>query len=232
MIHKNFHCELYFIRHGESLTNVKSKFISHMDFNSALTKTGQIQSKLLGQRLKKENIHFDAIYSSSFIRTVETTKIMIDNMGTPDQKFNVVHDLVEQQLPGWRGKLKKNINTSKDVLNKKTMGMDYIPPGGESLKQVERRMAVWIENEILTNSKYLNKNHPIKIAVIGHGQALQALFHYIMGFDEKLIERFCLYNCSISRFLFNEDGWTIISINDSTHTNGNRSNPSVNRLVF
>ena len=203
-----------------------------MDFNSALTKTGQIQSKLLGQRLKKENIHFDAIYSSSFIRTVETTKIMIDNMGTPDQKFNVVHDLVEQQLPSWRGKLKKNINTSKDVLNKKTMGMDYIPPGGESLKQVERRMAVWIENEILTNSKYLNKNHPIKIAVIGHGQALQALFHYIMGFDEKLIERFCLYNCSISRFLFNEDGWTIISINDSTHTNGNRSNPSVDRLVF
>ena len=232
MLHENFHCELYFIRHGESKTNVESKYAAHMDFNSALTQTGQTQAKLLGKRLKKEKIHFDAIYSSSFIRTLETTEIMLENMDIPDQNFHVVHDIIEQQHPGWRGKLKKDINSSWDALDDKGMGMDYIPPGGESLKQVERRMATWIENEILTNSKYLNKNHPMKIAVIGHGQSLQALFHYIMGFDEKLIARFCLYNCSISRFIFNQRGWTIISINDSTHTNGHRPNPSINRLVF
>ena len=232
MTHENFHCELYFIRHGESLTNVDSNYIAYGNFNSALTKTGQTQAKLLGKRLRKEKIHFDAVYSSSFIRTVETTKIMLDNMGLPDQSFKIVHDLIEHQSPELRGKLKKDVNAKRDALNKKTMGMDYIPPGGESLKQLERRMGIWVENEILTNPEYLNKNHPIKIAAIAHGQSLQALFHYIMGFDEKLIERFSLYNCSISRFLFNKNGWTIISINDSIHTNGNRPNPSVNRLIF
>ena len=65
MLHENFHCELYFIRHGESKTNVQSKYAAHMDFNSALTQTGQTQAKLLGKRLKKEKIHFDSMRNAA-----------------------------------------------------------------------------------------------------------------------------------------------------------------------
>ena len=42
--------------------------------------------------------------------------------------------------------------------------------------------------------------------------------HYIMGIDNRLLQRTDIFNCSISRFRFGKLGWSIGTINDSSHT--------------
>ncbi len=59
---------VYFIRHGESLSNVKKTFTGQQ--NAKLSKTGLKQAELIKNFF--ENISVDEIYSSTLIRTVQT----------------------------------------------------------------------------------------------------------------------------------------------------------------
>ena len=102
MIHQNFECEFYFIRHGQSESNALSDRTS-LNPDTSLTRKGFAQARLLGERLKQDSITFDKVYSSSMIRTVQTTQTMLDAMGEPDKEFVRVDAIVEQQSEGWRG---------------------------------------------------------------------------------------------------------------------------------
>jgi broad specificity phosphatase PhoE len=220
LIHENFECEFYFIRHGESETNATAGVLYGANFDSALTDKGVEQAGLLGRRLEREGVEFDRVYSSSMVRTVQTTEIMLDAFGQPGRPFERVDALMEQQAPGWRGVPASEVLTPETVAYMNAKGSHFVPPQGESLRTVQRRTSGWIEDEIIYNEELVASEQPLRIAVIGHGTASQCLFHYIMGFDDRLITRFTLDNCSISRFRFNERGWFPISINDSTHLNG------------
>ena len=103
MIHSDFQCEFYFIRHGESVSNATPGFVAGVNFNAPLTDNGVAQARLLGRRLKGENIRFDRIYSSSLVRAVQTTEAMLEAMDEPGRPFVRVDALIEQQIPGWRG---------------------------------------------------------------------------------------------------------------------------------
>ena len=87
MIHKDFQCEFYFIRHGESTSNATPGFAAGVDFDSPLTSKGLEQARLLGQRLKAEDVRFDRVYSSSLTRAVQTTETMLQAMGEADRDF-------------------------------------------------------------------------------------------------------------------------------------------------
>ena len=82
---------------------------------------------------------------------------------------------------------------------------------------VRRRMATWIENEVIYNNQFIAKYPSARIAIIGHGNATRCLFQYIMGFDSLLIDRIALDNTSISRFIFDSRGWSLVSMNDNSH---------------
>ena len=56
------------------------------------------------------------------------------------------------------------------------------------------------------------------IAIVSHGEATRCMFHFITGFNDRLIFTLRLENCSISRFRFNTNAWSVISINDAYHT--------------
>ena len=94
MIHKDFQCEFYFIRHGESTSNATPGFAAGVDFDSPLTPKGLEQAKRLGHRLKAEGVSFDRVYSSSLMRTVQTTQMMLQAMGEADRDFPKVDALV------------------------------------------------------------------------------------------------------------------------------------------
>ena len=65
------------------------------------------------------------------------------------------------------------------------------------------------------NKEFLNEKK--RICIVSHGITLGALFHYILGFDDKYIWRFALHNTSISEFIFDKRGWFIVKINDAAH---------------
>lgn len=220
MIHKDFECEIYYLRHGESQSNATPGYIAGTNLNSSLTERGIRQAELLGIRLKAEGVKFDRVYSSSMIRTVQTTENMLAAMGDGDRSFPRVDALIEQQMPGWRGVLADDVMTPEMVAYMRGKGSHFVPPEGESFRMVQRRVAGWLEDEIIYNEELVSTSQSLKIAVIGHGAAGRCLFHYIMGFDEVLIGRLAIENCSISRFVFNREGWTPVCVNDNFHIRG------------
>ena len=220
MIHRNFECEIILIRHGQSESNATPGMAAGADFDSPLTPKGVEQARLLGRRLGRENWRFDQIYSSTLRRAVQTTEAMVEAMGQADRPFIKVEALIEQQLPGWRGVPKEQVYTPELVAYMSGKGAHFVAPEGESLRMVERRVSRWIEDELVYNKDLVEREKSLKVAIVGHGTASQCLMHYIMGFDERMVGLMPLENCSISRFLFSSQGWSVLSINDSRHISG------------
>ena len=82
-------------------------------------------------------------------------------------------------------------------------GNDFVGPDGESIREVQKRATNWLEDELIYNRKLCTEPQSFKVAIISHESTMRSLFHYIMGFDQKLIYKIGVDNTSISRFIFN-----------------------------
>ncbi|MCH8818411.1 MAG: histidine phosphatase family protein [Chloroflexi bacterium] len=218
MIHPDFQADFYFIRHGESESNATPGLAAGVNFDAPMTDRGHKQAIALGERLAAEGRSFDRIYSSSLIRAVQTTQGMLRGMGIGDTTFEQSADIIERQVPEWRGRPLAEVQTPEVKLLMAENGIWFKPGDGESHREVERRFSNWLEDELLFNDDFVGQPGRRSVAIISHGLALQALFHYIMGFNDRLVGRFALNNTSISRFRFNHLGWFPVSINDAAHT--------------
>jgi broad specificity phosphatase PhoE len=216
-MHNGFECEFYFIRHGESVSNATPGFVAAANSDTALTSKGFRQAKLLGKRLLRQGISFDRVYASTYRRAIQTARTMLEEMERPDVTIRKAAELMEQQMGDWCGVRQEEALTPATVLRIRTKCAHFVPPSGESYRMVQRRIAGWLEDEIIYNADVAKHGKPLRIAIVGHGAALRCLFHYIMGFDESFIWRTALDNCSISRFRFTHEGWMAISINDAAH---------------
>ena len=217
MIHKDFKCEFYFVRHGESGSNATPGFVAGLDYDSPLTDRGFCQARLLGERLKSERVRFDRVYSSNLARAVETTSAMLDAMGEGDRDFPRVEALMEQQVPGWRGVPIEEVFTPESRAYMLAKGAHFVGPQGESMRVVRRRVSNWLEDEIIYNEKLTSRPTALTIGIVGHGNASRCLFQYIMGFDDSFLWRITLDNTAISRFIFDSRGWSLVRLNDSHH---------------
>ncbi len=219
MIHDGFECEFYFIRHGESESNITPGIAAGKNFDSAMSPRGYAQARALGERLKAEGVTFDRVYSSSLQRASETAAAMLDAMDAREVRPVLVPEIIELQIPAWRGKLAADVKTPDIQLLHASKGGWFVPGGdGEAERIVERRFSNWLEDEILFNPEMGGRPGTHRRAVVSHGAALRCLFHYILGFDDVYVRRFQLDNCSITRFRFTSWGWFPIAINDSSHT--------------
>ena len=219
MIHQNFECEFYFIRHGQSESNALPDRTS-LDPDSSLTSRGFQQARFLGERLRQDGITFDKVYCSSLVRTVQTTQTMLEAMGEPDRDFARVEAIVEQKSDGWRGLRTEDVLTPEILAYMRAKASHFVPPQGESFRMVQRRYANWLEDEILYNDDLTSSPQSLRIAIVGHGAATRCILHYILGFDEQFIWKTALENTSICRFRFNREGWFPICINDAAHLRG------------
>ena len=219
MIHQNFECELYLIRHGQSESNALLDRTS-LDPDSSLTSRGLQQARLLGERLRQDRITFDKVYCSSMFRTVQTTQTMLEAMGESDRDFARVEAIVEQKSDGWRGLRTEDVLTPEILAYMRAKASHFVPPQGESFRMVQRRYANWLEDEILYNDDLTSSPQSLRIAIVGHGAATRCILHYILGFDEQFIWKMALENTSICRFRFNREGWFPICINDTAHLRG------------
>ena len=217
MLHDEFECDFYFIRHGESESNVVSGLAAGKNWDAPMTERGHRQALALGERLRRSGVVFDAIYSSSQIRTVQTTERMLEGMGIPDTPFEKVDEIMELQVPKWRGMPREQAYTPEVTMLRERKGRWFVPDGGESERAVERRVSNWLDDRILRNPEHVEKGKQT-VAVLSHGIALRCLFHSILGFEDRYIRRMALFNTSISRFTFASTGWFPRCINDAAHT--------------
>lgn len=217
MLHKGFSCTFHLVRHGETAVNENDAVIAGRNSETSLNSRGREQAQALGKRFQKEGVQFDAIYSSPLERALQTTQAMCDVIGYDQSKIVVSEALVEFTQGGLEGRLRKEIYTPEFLNYMNTKGSLFVPPSGESQRMVERRVSNWLEDEVLYNTRYTSSPDKLQIAVVTHGMVLKTLLHYIMGFDDRLIWRIDLANCSVSRVTFRREGWFIGSINDCWH---------------
>ena len=229
MIHKDFNCEIYFIRHGESESNATPGLAAGTNFDAPLTKLGHQQAKLLGKRFKNDKINFDKVYCSTLTRAIQTTKNIFIGMESPNNSFQKVPAIIEQQVPGWRGIPIEEAYAGETMAYMMEKGRDFVGPDGESIREVQKRATNWLEDELIYNRKLCRDPQTLTVAIIGHGNTMRSIFHYIMGFDQRLIYKIGVDNTSISRFLFNGKGWSVVCLNDSSHLKTGPSGTFENR---
>ena len=178
LIHDDFQCEFYFIRHGESESNATPGIAVGANFDAPLTEKGLDQARLVGQRLAKDGVQFDRVYSSSLVRAVQTAETMLEEMGQSGRPFSRVEALMEQQMPGWRGMSVEEVFTPETRAYMAAKGMDFVPPQGESLRVVQRRVSSWIEDEFIYNQELVGTERSLKVAVVGHGHQVSLSLHH------------------------------------------------------
>ncbi len=211
---------LYLIRHGQSTVNAQPDMMGQRG-DSPLTDKGRFQARLLGERLSKEGMNFDYVYSSDYTRAHDTAKI-----ATGDIHPIILAPAIREYSAGdWTETSRKAAHTIPTILRMAAMTNAFLPPNGESLHMVERRATQWLEDTILYNkqiceiasSRKATGAKPLNMFVFSHGMTIKCLLHYIMGFDQGFTWKLTLENTSISKLYFSQEGWRLLTINDHAH---------------
>lgn len=195
---KGSRTEIYLVRHGETEMNIKGVYYGWTDVG--LSEKGVMQAEDLYEIL--QDVHFDAVISSSLVRAVETASIVSGY--DPDE---IIKDdrLRELNFGEWEGihhrELKEN---HKEALEK--WGSDWkntSPPGGESFFEIYIRVKSSIEDII---KEYRGK----RVLIVSHHGTMRIIPMVLLGLTEDAYWSFTAEQGRYSHYEINEDGRCII----------------------
>ena len=196
---------LILIRHGQTEWNIKGIRQGHLD--SKLTDSGVAQAKALGARLAREK--FTALYSSDLGRAVQTAKAIADLTG-----HEIVTDarLRERHLGVFQGLNAEEITQKypEERRRFRTMGPDYIIPGGESMRQQVARNVVFL-------SELAKRHQGEQIVVVTHGGVVSGFFRHTLEIPLEAPRRFEFVNAGLNVFAREGDTWMLLTWGDVSH---------------
>lgn len=172
---------LVMLRHGQSQWNLENRFTGF--HNVALTDLGIEEAKNAGKKVEKAGYKFDAAYTSTLDRAIETTQYVLDNAQTHNahlksengEGWNLIQheDLRERDYGDLTG-LNKAETAEKfgdDQVHIWRRSYDTPPPNGESLKMVvDERVGPYFLREVMPR---LQAGENILLGA--HGNTLRAL---------------------------------------------------------
>ena len=89
--------KLYYIRHGQSHTNLNGQWGGQVD--TPLTDEGREQAKAAGKSIQEQGLSIDVIVRSPLQRAHHTAKHIADHIGYPHEKI-VLHDVFKERNYG------------------------------------------------------------------------------------------------------------------------------------
>lgn len=208
---------IYFIRHGLSRGNLNPQKIGQSS-DEPLTDKGIEQATKLGQRFLNQNIKFDKIFSSTYLRAKHTAEIIAKLLNHNEIIFSDA--LIEYDPGEWKGKDRRSIYSDHKASNKIiNHHMHFKFPNGESYNQVARRVAIFVEDNIIHNEGVLSlaKLNKINIGVFSHAMTIKSFICYAIGIDGSSMSKIRIDNTAIQHLVFNEQGWHLYSLNDAGH---------------
>lgn len=198
---------LYLTRHGETIWNRLGKTQGIQD--TSLTDLGRIQAKKLGQQLKKNN-NINAIYCSDLLRARETAEIIGKEISIEPTSSPLLREVafgnweglsipeIEERYPGqlarWRNEL------------------TFAPEGGESLLAVQDRIVSFIK---MIKEKHQNSDD--NILIVSHAATTKVIILSLIGIPLSLLTHFKISQASLSLLNVQQDGSSIIYLNDTCH---------------
>lgn len=176
--HHNHTGLLVISRHGESEWNLLGKWTGLTDIS--ITEKGTADSRKVGELLR--GYKFDAVYTSSLHRTIETLIAHLEAMEHDGEIPHISHDAINErdygELTGMnKWEVKEKIG--EDEFNGIRRGWDHPVPGGETLKDVHDRAVPYFDAEILPR---LQKGE--NILMVSHGNTIRALMKHLEDIHE------------------------------------------------
>jgi broad specificity phosphatase PhoE len=196
-----------FVRHGESVGNVESRWQGQSDY--VLTERGRAQARALAQRWQSEGVKFDLIISSPLVRARETAEILGSALNAPVQLDPI---LMERHIGEMEGL------TAEEVRKKPHPPYitPYDPIGGEG----EGDWALFLRAGRALHA--LVRRSPGSYLIVSHGGLLNQLMNAIIGIAPHVDPsgvRFRFENTAFARVMYypHQHRWAIDAVNDRAH---------------
>jgi broad specificity phosphatase PhoE len=140
---------LYFIRHGETEFNVAQRLQGRSE--TSLNARGRTQGRDYAGVLRdlfERDRHRPSDYayvSSPLMRARETMELLRSELGLDPKAYAIDDRLAEISYGEWEGFTLKEIQArDPGVLQRRERDKwDFLPPGGESYREVAKRVAAW-----------------------------------------------------------------------------------------
>jgi probable phosphoglycerate mutase len=197
--------QVIIVRHGQTQWNIRKIRQGHLD--SELTEKGLAQAQALATRLAREN--FSALYSSDLGRAVHTARIIAAVSG-----HEIITDgrLRERHLGLFQGLSGEEIKSKfpDEYHLHRTLGPEYIIPGGESVRQQVARNVAFLDELAATHAGE-------KVVVVTHGGVVSGLFRHTLNIPLDAPRRFEFVNAGLNVFAYEDGNWMLRTWGDVSH---------------
>ena len=203
--------ELLLVRHGLTDWNSSGRFQGRSDI--PLSPDGEAQAHAVAEALA--DLPLDAAYSSDLARAASTARAILAGRTIP---FTLDARLREFDFGAWEGKTWAEITAAfpGDSGTQVTSAREYQPRDGENFADVRRRVRAWLQELAPYDRR--------RVLVVAHAGTLHALFAELLGLKfDTLALRFS--HASISRVSSSEDGWQVLSLDETAHLQSPRAHP-------
>ena len=165
-----FLMHLYFIRHGESVSNQHELITGQLDV--ALTDKGRAQATAAGQLAAAQGIVFDHIVSSPLMRAHDTARLIAREVGFPEEQIQLNALALERSFGSLQGQPKGDVLTMTD---------EYVQSvGGEVDSQVRERAQLLLDELMELEGTVLVVSHT------GFGRRLRGVVQHISTEDSQV----------------------------------------------
>jgi broad specificity phosphatase PhoE len=217
--------ELYLVRHGKTVFNTTGRLQGWSD--SPLTPEGCQVAENLGRALAQQRITFDAAFSSTSPRAVDTARLILNHSGQADLPLASLPDLREYCFGGFEGELTpivhEKIIAHRGLPDTESWLAAYrhgkhnliiesvhaLDPLG--LAETEAQFTARLQqglNELITRAP-----HNGRVLLVSHGIAITAILKMI---DAQSTLYQSVPNASVSRLHYQNGMWAIQSIGDTS----------------
>jgi len=197
------HAHLVVVRHGESTSNLESRYTGWRD--AALTARGRAQAVAAGTALCAGHAVFDMVFTSRLSRAIDTTDLLLDALGAApprsahwqlnERHYGVMQGLTREELEARVGRdvarsWRKDWHTTPEPVpvghaedpNTDARYGDVVGPlpRAESLAALAARVDGFFAAEL--RPRLLQGQ---RLLVVCHGLALRAMLRGLEGFTEE-----------------------------------------------
>lgn len=193
--------KLYLVRHGQTLFNVVHRIQGWSD--SPLTKEGIYQANLLRKGL--QDIAFDAVYSSTSERAVDTATLIMEGRS---MEVTCLKGLKELNF----GTLEAEYEADVLAPDGSSHEIGYIAYGGENRQLLQDRMMKTLVN--------IAQQHPHgNVLVVSHGASIM---NVLMKIDSEKVKQYRqkglhIENCSVTILSYEDGKFTVDVISDISY---------------
>ena len=207
---------LVVIRHGQPLNRCAGgpeRMSGWADF--PLSTEGLRQAALLARRLEREQVRFDALYSSPLRRAADTARAIVSRCTDPLAFMDDLREIGCGCVDGlpipqvqrdfseyWRANLRRNDES-------------FRWPGGESYRELRDRCLKSI-------SMLATRHAGQRIAVVTHAGVISQLIGHLHRMNPARWDCFRPGNCSLSELEWEGDRGRLLEFDDRTHLQASR----------